>query len=279
MSAPSSAAFRATIQSAQRLLQREFPSLKADGVWGRETDKAFEAASAKLHRDVIILVSGPGYSLNEIRDNVAISGTPSIQKKNIAVVRPAAARVSSAERAFIDLAQKAGVTGVSLANLMAQIKAESGFAPRNEDHHYSPERAMGMFKAAAKMTREQVRVLVSQGASAFFEAMYGYMTDIGKKLGNRLPGDGGKFLGRGLLQITGRDNYAALQAATGMPVLSDPDLLSRDFVASANAAIWYWKTKVMSRGADTSVAAATRIVAPNAHNEAARAQYAQAYLA
>jgi hypothetical protein len=43
-------------------------------------------------------------------------------------------------------------------------------------------------------------------------------------LGNTLPGDGRRFLGRGYVQITGRRNYARASFATGKDLTSNPDL-------------------------------------------------------
>ena len=62
--------------------------------------------------------------------------------------------------------------------------------------------------------------------------------------GNSLSGDGWRFRGRGPIQISLRDNYTQLQADTGLPVLSDPDLLTRDRDAAAMSALWYWRKNV-----------------------------------
>lgn len=59
-------------------------------------------------------------------------------------------------------------------------------------------------------------------------------------LGNTQPGDGPKFKGRGLLQITGRDNYAKCGADLGLPLLDHPDLLELPQHAARSSG-WYWK--------------------------------------
>ena len=62
--------------------------------------------------------------------------------------------------------------------------------------------------------------------------------------GNTLTGDGWRFRGRGPIQISLRDNYADLEADTGMPVLQNPDLLITDRLAAAKSAVWYWRKHV-----------------------------------
>lgn len=71
------------------------------------------------------------------------------------------------------------------------------------------------------------------------------------RMGNGLPtsGDGYKFRGRGLKQLTGRSNYAAYKVAAGVDVLSNPDWLLQPQFA-ADSAGWFWHANGLSALAD-----------------------------
>lgn len=61
-------------------------------------------------------------------------------------------------------------------------------------------------------------------------------------LGNTMPGDGKRFMGRGLIQLTGRTNYAKYGMFThGSPlqVLTNPDMVAQ-LPDAALAAGWFW---------------------------------------
>ena len=70
-----------------------------------------------------------------------------------------------------------------------------------------------------------------------------------KDLGNVQPGDGVKFKGRGLIQITGRTNYGALGKALGADLINHPELLEGPVYASLSAG-WFWDSRKLNDPAD-----------------------------
>lgn len=70
-----------------------------------------------------------------------------------------------------------------------------------------------------------------------------------KDLGNTQTGDGYRFRGRGLLQITGRFNYAAAGRALGVNLIDQPDELAQPTLAARSAA-WWWAAHGLNELAD-----------------------------
>lgn len=69
------------------------------------------------------------------------------------------------------------------------------------------------------------------------------------ELGNVAAGDGRRFCGRGLIQVTGRSNYEACGKALGIDLINHPELLEQSSDAALSAA-WYWSTHGLSALAD-----------------------------
>jgi len=71
-----------------------------------------------------------------------------------------------------------------------------------------------------------------------------------KDLGNTEEGDGVKFKGRGLIQITGRFNYEKITNAFGVDFIQEPELLKTPEWA-VKSSFWFWKVKGLNAIADT----------------------------
>lgn len=68
-------------------------------------------------------------------------------------------------------------------------------------------------------------------------------------LGNVFPGDGRRFKGHGLFQITGRANHLACGNSLGLDLISYPELLEEPRGASRSAG-WFWSSKSLNGLAD-----------------------------
>ena len=86
------------------------------------------------------------------------------------------------------------------------------------------------------------------------EIASGKAYDTGKlaiKLGNtpEADGDGQKYKGRGLIQVTGRANYEAYKQYCGFDVVKQPELLAKP-VGAIRSSMWFWKSKGLNELAD-----------------------------
>ena len=69
------------------------------------------------------------------------------------------------------------------------------------------------------------------------------------RMGNLQDGDGWKFYGRGLIQLTGRENYANCGSGIGVDLIDNPDLLLTPKYAALSAG-WFWNKKGLNPLAD-----------------------------
>jgi putative chitinase len=69
------------------------------------------------------------------------------------------------------------------------------------------------------------------------------------RMGNTEDGDGAKYIGRGLIQLTGKDNYKAFGDAIGEDLVSNPQLLQEPRYAALSAG-WFFNKRGLNALAD-----------------------------
>lgn len=200
----------AAVQILLNLNRGRFPrpkpkALDTDGRIGPNTlarIEVFETAVMQLPESDALIAPG------DATITALLAGLlPGPSKEKLAIVLPLAA-ASKIERYFEPL--KAGMvkygitTPLQMAHYIAQLGHES------MSFLYTEELASG----------------------AAYEGR--------KDLGNKVAGDGRRFKGRGLIQLTGRANYTAYSKFTGIDYLSDPAQLSTDPMVAVDVSCWFW---------------------------------------
>ena len=69
------------------------------------------------------------------------------------------------------------------------------------------------------------------------------------RLGNTTPEEAAAYIGRGLIQVTGKENYQHCGEALGVDLLANPELLEQPLYATLSAG-WFWNKKGLNALAD-----------------------------
>ena len=135
-----------------------------------------------------------------------------------------------------------GVADYALPMWLAQLAHESAMFERMVE-------SLNYTKAAQIRRTWPKRFANNSAAVAFVSkperlANFVYANRLGN--GDAASGDGWKYRGRGLIQVTGKDNYRDAGESLGLPLLEEPELLEEP-VHAADAAGWFWKSHGLNR--------------------------------
>lgn len=141
------------------------------------------------------------------------------------------------------------------AAFLSQIGHESGGMARlSENLNYRVDALLRMFGRHRISEADARRFGRTDTQRANQEALANilYGGEWGRRnLGNTQPGDGWRYRGRGLKQLTGRSNYARCGAAIGLDLVGNPDLLMEPEAASLSAG-WFWNANGCNSLADSA---------------------------
>ncbi len=143
-------------------------------------------------------------------------------------------------------------TPLRQCHFLAQALHESvDLRSLEENLHYRPDRLRAVWPQRFDFARS-----LDYAGKPIDIANYVYAHRNGN--GDEASGDGWRYRGRGLFQLTGRANYAECGAALGLDLLDNPDLLLKPDNAALSAG-WFWQSRDCNDAADAdNCAAVTR---------------------
>jgi len=231
------------------VLAQEYLGITVDGDFGPGTSRALAAfqyknnipVSGQVDDETIKAMQNPDTldpreATIKVNDVLNAEGTrPDIEKlkawskKNIKDPMRAAAFVATVEA-------ESGTGLVEAGHTLAS--AIRTFVTNNPDMHVDRDKNKPL-TAKGERRKQKLEALGSDASGDdIFDFIYGTDTDaIGSKLGNTQAGDGSTFKGRGLIQLSGRENYQKVGDILGLDLVSSPELVndSKHAVAIAMA--------------------------------------------
>ena len=154
---------------------------------------------------------------------------------------------------ILEKVRRQGWNKDEMAQFIAQLEHESMSFKKTREMSYSPDRAYEVFPRRFK-SRSNARVIYDLlGSDGLFEVMYS------GKIGNSEFGDGAKYIGRGFIGITGKDNYNQISKEISIDVLNNPELLEQEDYAILSSIAW-WKINIKPKISNFTGESATEII-------------------
>ena len=154
------------------------------------------------------------------------------------------------------LARSPDITEAQLLAIMPRLQRHSSLAAwlqalnaaMAEYDITTPARRAAFLAQVAHETME-LRIVEESWTGAAFQQRYEPPGELAKPLGNTEPGDGKRYRGRGLIQVTGRSNYASYGQLLGINLVALPDRANEPLIAARLAGA-FWKQRGLNALAD-----------------------------
>ena len=133
-----------------------------------------------------------------------------------------------------------------IAAFIAQCSHESGgFTTIKENLNYRPESLVKLFSKYFDLPTAQRYCALPNKQEAIANRIYA--SRMGN--GDEASGDGYKYCGRGLIQLTGKDNYFWFSASLGITPEEASEYMAT-FEGAAQSACWFWENNKLNQWAD-----------------------------
>lgn len=133
-----------------------------------------------------------------------------------------------------------------IAAFVAQCSHESGgFTTIKENLNYRPESLVRLFSKYFDLPTAQRYCALPNKQEAIANRIYA--SRMGN--GDESSGDGYKYCGRGLIQLTGKDNYFWFSASLGITPEEASEYMAT-FEGAAQSACWFWENNKLNQWAD-----------------------------
>lgn len=137
-------------------------------------------------------------------------------------------------------------TAQRIAAFIAQCAHESGgFTAIKENLNYRPESLVKLFSKYFNL--DSAKQYCAHPNKQEYIANRIYASRMGN--GDEASGDGYRYCGRGLIQLTGKSNYQNFADSLQMAVEDVPEYLAT-FEGAAQSACWFWEANNLNRWAD-----------------------------
>lgn len=121
-----------------------------------------------------------------------------------------------------------------------------------ERYELNTQLELAHFLAQAAHESDHFRTLQEYASGAAYEGR--------RDLGNVYPGDGRRYKGRGIFQLTGRANYTTMSKKLGVDLVNNPGLAATPEI-SVQTALEYWKSRNLSKWAkEDNVEQVTKLI-------------------